>query len=598
MNPKDLFSLPDDDSIGNVFKVDSYSASVSVQEEKILRRIHVNGLVLLNTANPNMRLLGRISRVVRLEEELGGEDEIAHQIKSVVHIDALGTLRGPGGGREKVSFRRAVENLPEIGAKCFTLTDQRLSAFTGLINEEASTVRRPLTLGHYSLAPDAAAVLDGDAFFQRHAMVVGSTGSGKSWTVARIVEQAADLPSSNMVVFDLHGEYSPLAEHPNVVQYRIAGPGDLDNPGENVLFLPYWLLGYEDMLALILDRSDDNAPNQAMAFSKEVLSAKVRKLNQEGLTDELETFTIDSPVPYSLDDVYDEIHKLNEGTEEGARGPKKGPFNGRFDRFLPRLDAKRTDRRHGFLFKLGTEQLSVSYLEKLANKLMLAGSKESQGIKIIDFSEVPSDIIPIVISLVARLVFHIQQWTPSTLRHPIALVCDEAHLYLPARQAADAAEARALAHFERIAKEGRKYGVGLIIVSQRPSELNATIMSQCNNVVALRLANQSDKAAVANLLPENLGGILEILPTLDVGEAIVVGDACILPSRIRMTEPTYKPNSETVKFWTRWGSETIVQDLSQAVRSYRRQTSTQEIDLLIPLGSTDAAMEPKVSKRF
>lgn len=133
----------------------------------------------------------------------------------------------------------------------------------------------------------------------------------------------------------------------------------------------------------------------------------------------------------------------------------------------------------------------------------------------------------------------------SSLRHPIALVCDEAHLYLPNRLAADAAEARALAHFERIAKEGRKYGVSLLIISQRPSELNTTVMSQCNNVVALRLSNQSDKSAVANLLPENLGGIQDQLPTLGGGDEIVVGDSCLLPSRIKIQKPEYQPNSGT-----------------------------------------------------
>ncbi|WP_019638541.1 ATP-binding protein [Paenibacillus fonticola] len=573
----DLFNISNEYFVGYVNKVDSYRVNVSTSNEEQLRKVNVNGYVILNTADPNTRLVGRIERVIRLEYE-NEEDssDNSSNVNNDVTINALGTLKGPRAGRESPSFTRAVENLPEIGAECYLLYSEYLTLFTGLIADETAKTKLPLSLGTYTMAANAHALLDGNAFFQRHAMVVGSTGSGKSWTVAKIIEQVAGLKNSNMIVFDLHGEYEPLAKHPNITRYRIAGPGDLDNPKEDVLFLPYWLLGYEDMLALILDRSDENAPNQAMAFSNAVINAKKSVLETEKMYKELDTFTIDSPVPYSLDDVVKAITELNEQKVEGSRGPVNGPFNGKFNRFLPRLQSKRSDRRHGFLFSLSQQQLAVNYLDSLVEKLMRANTESSQGIKIIDFSEVPSDILPIVLSLVARLVFQVQQWSDSTTRHPIALVCDEAHLYLPNRLAADAAEARALAHFERIAKEGRKYGVSLLIISQRPSELNTTVMSQCNNVVALRLSNQSDKSAVANLLPENLGGIQDQLPTLGVGEAIVVGDSCLLPSRIKIQKPEYQPNSGSVKFWDEWSESVKIQNLDLAVQNLRRQNSTKE----------------------
>lgn len=579
MSHNDLFCISDDEKIGTVIKVDSYSVAVTVPEEEILRQVSVNGFVLLHTGDPNARLVGRIDRVLRTELEQGiiDEEDTINELAvlSLVHVNALGTLRGPGGGRSHPSFSRAVEILPEIGAGCFLLNGSRLSSFTGLIADETTEAGNPLTLGSYTMAPDADALLDGNSFFQRHVLVVGSTGSGKSWTVASIVEQVADLPSANMVIFDLHGEYEPLAKHPNISRYRIAGPGDLDDPSDDVLFLPYWLLGYEDMLALILDRSDENAPNQAMAFSNAVISAKRHALECANMLEELETFTIDSPVPYDMEFVVQELERLNTERVLNPNTNKEnnGPFHGKFNRFLPRLSSKRSDRRHGFLFKLSEVHLKSEYLNSLVDRLMTSTSRDQNGIKIIDFSEVPSDILPIVLSLVARLVFQVQQWSALESRHPIALVCDEAHLYLPARQSADASETRALAHFERIAKEGRKYGVSLLIISQRPSELNTTIMSQCNNVVTLRLSNQLDKAAVSNLLPENLGGIQDMLPTLGVGEAVVVGDACLLPSRIKIREPRYKPNSGSVKFWEKWSEEMAVQNLEQAIRNLRRQTS-------------------------
>lgn len=574
-----LFDINNDHFVGLVNKVDSYSVNISTSDEDQLRKVNVNGYVIINTSDPNTRLVGRIERVVRLEYEPDeSQTDSKDNINNDVTVNALGTLKGPGGGRERPSFTRAVENLPEIGAKCFLLLGGYLTLFTGLIADETAKSKTPLSLGSYTMASDAHAILDGNAFFQRHAMVVGSTGSGKSWTVARIIEQVAGLKNSNMIVFDLHGEYEPLSDHPNITRYRIAGPADLDNPKSDVLFLPYWLLGYEDMLALILDRSDENAPNQAMAFSNAVINAKKAALEAENMKKELETFTIDSPVPYRLDDVVSELTILNEERvlNKGTGKENNGPFNGKFNRFLPRLASKRSDRRHGFLFSLKEEQLEINYLDFLVDKFMKANTEQTQGVKIIDFSEVPSDILPIVLSLVARLLFQVQQWSDSTSRHPIALVCDEAHLYLPNRMAADAAESRALAHFERIAKEGRKYGVSLLVISQRPSELNTTVMSQCNNVVALRLSNQSDKSAVSNLLPENLGGIQDQLPTLGVGEAIVVGDSCLLPSRIKIQEPEYKPNSGSVKFWDEWSETGKAQNLGLAVRNLRRQSSSQK----------------------
>jgi uncharacterized protein len=573
-----LFTINDAESIGVVTKVDSYSVSVTVLEEEMLKHVNVNGFVILYTSNPNIRLIGRIDRVlVSGTDYFSSDDEGEDAFNNIeVYINALGTLKGVGAGRTTPTFNRAVETLPEIGAKCFLLSGDKLTAFTRLITDETTAHGNPLSLGFYTLANDAEAILDGDAFFQRHAMIVGSTGSGKSWTTARIIEQVADLPKANMVVFDLHSEYSPLSSHENIEVLRIAGPGDINNQDDNIIFLPYWLLGYEDMLALILDRTDENAPNQAMAFSNIVIDAKRRILTLEGMTEELETFTIDSPVPYDMGYILDELTRQNnERVTNPATGRDiNGPFNGKFNRFIPRLQSKRSDRRYGFLFNLSENHFRSDYLDVLVNKLMKSADNGGSGVKIIDFSEVPSDILPIVISLVAKIIFQVQQWTTKDERHPIALVCDEAHLYLPSRQNADASETRALSHFERIAKEGRKYGVSLLIVSQRPSELNTTIMSQCNNVISLRLSNQADKIAVCNLLPENLGGIQDFLPTLGIGEAVVVGDSCLLPSRIKIKEPNFQPNSNSVRFWNEWNGGANQQNLYNSVRNLRRQTIT------------------------
>lgn len=203
------------------------------------------------------------------------------------------------------------------------------------------------------------------------------------------------------------------------------------------------------------------------------------------------------------------------------------------------------------------------------------GSQEDGkgGIKIINFSEVPSDILPLMVSLIARLIFTVSQWTPPDNRHPIALFCDEAHLYIPERASSDSADEISVGIFERIAKEGRKYGVGLVVISQRPSEVNRTVLSQCNNVIAMRLTNGDDQSVIKRLLPDSLGGFGDLLPVLDIGEALVVGDASLLPTRVVVSGPRFKPNSATVDFWDRWRDAGPVAGTEDAVLSWRRQSN-------------------------
>jgi DNA helicase HerA-like ATPase len=159
---------------------------------------------------------------------------------------------------------------------------------------------------------------------------------------------------------------------------------------------------------------------------------------------------------------------------------------------------------------------------------------------------------------------------PDEKRHPVALVCDEAHIYLP-REKGNPNQERAVESFEKIAKEGRKYGVALLVISQRPSDVSATILSQCNNVVALRLTNAQDQEAVRKVMPESLAGFMDMLPILDIGEALVVGDAVLLPSRICVNLPSELPLSATVDFWSKWSRKDASPDWTLAAENMRRQ---------------------------
>lgn len=567
------------DQLGRVVTVDTSRVLISVEEHEQMTSIAVGNLIAINGRTANEFLIGIIERVTRsISEKLLFEDEsddgsipLGERQDDFIRAVLIGTYRTVDGSLSN-TFKRGADCFPQIDKTCFHLSGSNLQLFMNLLSINVAENER-LILGHFMADETAVAVANGDKFFQRHAAILGSTGSGKSWSVALILERAAALKSANLIVFDMHGEYSTLCEGENPIaqQYHIAGPGDLDGSNPNSLFIPYWLLNREEMLALILDRSDDNAPNQAARFTEHVRTLKEQTLQSEEKTEVLETFTVDSPIPYNISSLLEYLNSDDTGMKQGARGEVKGDWNGRLTRFIGRLKSKIDDRRCGFMFQPPEECNAYGWLENMLMKLF-AVSESQRGIKIIDFSEVPSDVLPIITGVLARLLYNIQFWMDKDERHPLTIVCDEAHLYLPVRDAAEAAEKRALEAFERIAKEGRKYGVSLLVVSQRPSDVSRTILSQCNNFLVLRLTNDQDQSVVKRLLPESMVGITDILPLLDLGEALLLGDSILLPTRIKLNKPTIAPESATRQFWSDWANQEPKPDaVSKAVEALRRQ---------------------------
>lgn len=560
------------EKIGVVESVDTANIIIKIENEQKLKKMQVNHLVVVQSSKVGQHLIALVNKIMRNSsiDAIDADNKPIYNIENVVKATLIGTHLDVYGTKHNV-FKRTLETVPEIDADCYVLQGERLTNFMKAISQVAIDNDKPLTLGNYSLDDNAEAWLDGNKFFQRHAVIVGSTGSGKSWTVARLLEQVAGLPSANALVFDIHGEYSTL-KGKGFQHLKIAGPNDISKRG--ILFLPYWFLTYEEMISLMLDRSDSNAPNQAMAFSNAVLEQKRKTLNSLGKTDVASNFTIDSPIPYKLTDLLVDFKRLDEEMVPGAKAgsERQGPMNGKLTRFIQRLESKKTDKRLNFMFNESSEILSYDYIEKLSKILMHSSSLQTdKGVKIIDFSEVPSDVLPLMVSLVGRIVFSIQQWIEKEKRHPIALFCDEAHLYLP-EKTNSSIEAAGLQNFERIAKEGRKYGIGLVVISQRPAEVNRTILSQSNNFIAMRLTNAEDQAVIKRLLPDSLGGFSDLLPVLDVGEALVVGDASLLPSRIKIKKPSMEPNSATIDFWDEWQSTTNEDVISIAIESLRKQS--------------------------
>lgn len=551
--------------IGKVQSVDTGNVSVKVEKEDLLNSVQVNQIVQIRSTKTSEKIIGLVSKIMRktVSDKADESCDPDYIIENIIRVNLVGTLLDTSGTKKNV-FKRTLNTVPSINADCFLLEGEQLSAFMNIISSNSDN---PLKIGKYTISELSDANLDGNKFFQRHAVIVGGTGSGKSWTVANILEKATSLKSLNSLVFDLHGEYKPLKDLSNTTLLKIAGPSDSPSD-DNIIFLPYWLLSYEEIESLLLDRSDTNAPNQSRALFDLIIQYKKKKLEDEDKKDMLDNFTVESPIPYSIQSVLDDLEAKDTEMIPGARGEKQGALFGKLTRFIQRLKSKQSDKRLNFIFNSDDRLLEYNWFASLIRKLFDFGN--NNGLKIIDFSEVPSDILPLITGLIARLVFSIQQWTEEDKRHPIALFCDEAHLYIPANQKGGIEE-KGLQSFERIAKEGRKYGVSLIVISQRPSDVNKTILSQCGNFVAMRLTNPDDQNVIRRLFPDNLGDFSEMLPILDIGEGLIVGDASLLPSRVKIDKPQIKPNSATIDFWDEWNIEKTEKGFEQAVEALRKQ---------------------------
>lgn len=563
--------LTDSNCIGIVESVDTRKIVVSVENEDILNTLKINDIVILAGSNADEKLIGILTKVTKKRIDVDEMDEEEDQLSSnnCCVINLVGSFYNKFGAGKENRFKRAINTYPEINSAVYQANQSAMQMIMNAISSKA-TDSKSLEIGHFASNRDVTAILDGNRFFQRHACIVGSTGSGKSYTVAGILEKADQLSHANMIVFDLHGEYNELS-YAN--QIKIC-----DEPGG--LHIPLWFFNYEEIHSLFVESSEGTSTNQRAAVINYILQEKKKyiKNNMSSVSEEI--VTADTPVPFSAKGLIRYLEDQNildvetgETYKNGEKKTKRGQYYDKLTNLITRLRTKMDDKKYGFVFN-EADTMKADYLNQFADRIM---GNDSYRVKVIDLSEVPSDMLAIVIGIVTRLIYDIQFWmTPAKdeVRHPLVLVCDEAHIYMSNDMSKmKAVEKKSLEIFEKIAKEGRKYGIGLLIVSQRPAELNTTIMSQCNNIVSLKVINDIDKSAVAAMLTDSLVGIVEMLPNLDVGECVVVGDAIMLPSKIILDKPKEKPKSATIDFWDRWydGKQTVF-DIDAATLNLIKQS--------------------------
>ncbi len=450
------------------------------------------------------------------------------------------------------------------------------------IQQIYASVEPAKTFEFASLAQDPAirVPLDGDRFFNKHIAIVGSTGCGKSCSVATVLRTATEakagkykgLNNSHIIIFDLHGEYSsafPSANHLSI----------------NNLLLPYWLMNGEELEELLIESGENQAYNQA-SLLRRIITRNKQKHNGNPKV------MFDSPVRFSLTEVLNCIVNLSRETRDYKKpstytikdGPQdfltdearfdhyfakelqfeepksqsfsKGAYNdGSLDKFISRIRWKLSDERLSFLLGLKAEEMGF---EATIRGILGYRKDYEANVTVVDLSGIPFEVLSITVSLMSRILFDYGYYYKRTSsedspRTPFLLVYEEAHKYVPNLTGARYTASRLA--IERIAKEGRKYGVTLALVTQRPSEISETIFSQCNNFIAMRLTNPSDQNYVKRLLPDTLGPLTDTLPTLESGEAILIGDAVVMPSLVHIDRSSPEPSSTDIKYLQEWKRE-------------------------------------------
>jgi hypothetical protein len=320
---------------------------------------------------------------------------------------------------------------------------------------------------------------------------------------------------------------------------------------------------YAELCDLLVERGEREATNQTAFFRDCLLEGREAENKSANPPLGLARVTVDTPIYFSLDEVLTKVRAKNVERVGGRQGPMFGDF----DRFLMRLESKLNDLRYDFLLKPRMRKTSASLSALLRDFVGLGEPKKA--VTVIDLSSVPFDVRPTVAAQIGRLAFEFNYWNPKYREFPILLVCEEAHAFIP--RAIESQFAGSRKSMERIAKEGRKYGVGLAVVSQRPHEVSETVLAQCGTFVCLRITNPDDQGYVRSLVPESEGDLVSVLAGLGRGEALVLGEAVPLPTRLQFDKPNPTPNSDDVDFYKEWREGPDDLDVDAIVKHWRSQ---------------------------
>jgi hypothetical protein len=518
------------------------SPIIKVGDEEILAG-HIGSYVVIRQAN-----IGVLALVFKMWEQDRFDNNDRRKSDRFISLIPVGEIQDNG------TFIRGVRHYPTPGAKVYAVGLNEINAIFSKFREYKFFIGQLASHKDYHLS------LDPRALFGRHFAIVGQSGSGKSWTVTSLIQNTIKaMPKSHIIMLDLHGEYC-WKDNDGMIQS--AFPNELVNYVDAMeMEMPYWMMTYAELVDLFIDRDDKGATLQ-MSFLREVLQQLKRK---EARRIGLPTVSIDTPIYFSLAEMYMQFKAANE--ERKDFGKVQGALFGQFDEFLIRMQSRFNDVRYDFLLKPKLRNTSES-MSDLLRQFVGLGDKKA-NITVVDLSSVPTDVRPAVSAQVGRLAYEFNYWNPRRRDFPITLICEEAHAYIPREKNGPFEGTKRM--MERIAKEGRKYGVSIGVVSQRPTELSETMLSQCSSFICLRTTNPDDQAYIRGLVPEAEGDLTDILTSLGRGEALVLGEAAPLPTRVQIYRPNPEPKSNDVDYFTSWREGPTDLNVDEIVNFWRTQ---------------------------
>jgi DNA helicase HerA-like ATPase len=455
-------------------------------------------------------------------------------------IDFLGEGNEDPATGELTDFRRGVTRYPVPGCPVYPVSSADM-------RQMYSAADRPhIEVGTVYPTSDIRGSLFIDAMLGRHFALVGSTGTGKSTSAALILHKiCAMAPEGHIVMIDPHGEYSAAFKDTGEIL-------NVDN-----LAMPYWLMNLEEHVEVFVTSDGADRQVDTDILAKTLLAAR----SKNRLAESLGKITADSPIPYLLSDLTNIIQlEMGKMDKAGTSAP--------YMRLKSKMEEIKADPRYSFMFSglLVADTMQAF----LARVLRMPGN--GRPISVIDVSGVPSDITSVVVAMLARMVFDFAIWSRGEPQRPILLVCEEAHRYIPSDRVTTGSAVRKI--LERIAKEGRKYGVSLGLITQRPSDLAEGVLSQCGTIIAMRLNNDRDQAHVRAAMPEGARGFLDSIPALRNRECIMVGEGVSIPIRVALDtlEPEKRPASADPLFSELWrtGGDGD-QSMGRVIRRWRAQ---------------------------
>lgn len=595
--------------IGNVIAIQNGSVKV-VLTVKDLELEHEGRVYRVGQLGSYITIPMKDRTLVGFVTGAGREDITVIDVEPelVMQVQLLGEIREDG-------FKRGVNEYPIIGDEVWVAIHDDFECIFGSFEKilAGTTHSQSFTLGKFAYDTSYDVKILGSEFFAKHVSLLGNSGSGKSCTTARILQEVLDLNQSQVIMFDMHGEYrAAFSDDDNQIHANVTYLGTDD------LVLPYWLLKYEEIEALFVDRSNPiNISTQISFLRSALLEFKEDAAKGLGL---IKTLTLDTPIYFDLEmlkiyaeNLNDARYVLNDDRlafsqlalrslmpEEQQvlmrtqrcqfnRGNPEGEtphplFFGKLLGLIDLIETKLNDRRYAYLLRPVEHGMHSKFFRDFLShsegsaqtsnvmnhliKLMTGRVEPRSNMTIIDLSGIPFEIVDITVAVLTRLIFDLNFWTPPKTRHPTLLVYEEAHNYIPR---VDIGAAFAKKAVERVAKEGRKYGVSAMIVSQRPSELSETVLSQCNSFVIMRISNPDDQKYVTHIVGEQFAGVIEMLPVMRPGEAFVIGDSVLMPMRTLVTPPDPWPQSGDVDYFKIWAQDSVEGDIDDIIDHWRRQ---------------------------